>query len=90
VEHYADGDVFDAETPTRYHDGGVAGLYARGPDLPKHFIDLRMSLRRLAKVVRALRTREEFTLSRLAAAKRAYSAKPRPWTGRRLRKPQPA
>ena len=49
-----------------------------------------MSPRRLAKVVHGLRTREEFTLARLAAAKRAYSAKPRPWAGRRFRKPQPA
>jgi len=90
VEHYADGDVFDADAPTRYHDGGVAGLYAWGPDLPRHFIDLGMSPRRLAKVVHGLRTREEFTLARLAAAKRAYSAQPRPWAGRRFRKPQPA
>ena len=90
VEHYADGDVFDAEAPTRYHDGGVAGLYAWGPDLPKHFIDIGMSPRRLARVVRGLRTREEFTLARLLAAKRAYSAQPRPWTGRRFRKPEPA
>ena len=45
MEHYADGDVFDAEAPTRYHDGGVAGLYAWGPDLPKHFIDNGMSPR---------------------------------------------
>jgi hypothetical protein len=90
LEHYADGDVFDADWPTRYHEGGVAGLYAWGPDLPKHFIDTGMSPRRLAKVVRGLRSREEFTLARLIAAKRAYSAKPRPWAGRRFRKPQPA
>ena len=90
VEHYADGDVFDADAPTRYHEGGVAGLYAWGPDLPKHFIDTSMTPGRLAKVVRGLRTREEFTLARLAAAKRAYGAKPRPWAGRRFRKPQPA
>ena len=90
VEHYADGDVFDAAAPTRYHEGGVAGLYAWGPDLPSHFIDIGMSPRRFAKVVRGLRTREEFTLARLLAAKRAYSAKPRPWAGRRFRKPQAA
>jgi hypothetical protein len=90
VEHYADGDVFDADWPTRYHEGGVAGLYAWGPDLPQHFIDTGMSPRRLAKVWRGLRTREEFTLSRLTAAKRTYSAKPRPWTGRPFRKPQAA
>jgi hypothetical protein len=90
VEHYADGDVFDAEAQTRYHEGGVAGLYAWGPDLPKHFIDTGMSPRRLGKVVRGLRSREEFTLARLLAARRAYSAKPRPWAGRRFRKPQPA
>jgi len=90
VEHYADGDIFDADAPTRYREGGIAGLYAWGPDLPQHFIDTRMSPRRLAKVLRGLRTREEFTLARLAAAKRAYSAKPRPWAGRRFRRPQPA
>lgn len=90
VEHYADGDVFDAGAPTRYHDGGVAGLYAWGPDLPAHFIDTGMTPRRLASVIRGLRSRDEFTLARLAAAKRAYSAKPRPWAGRRFRKPQPA
>ena len=44
-----------------------------GADLPKHFIDTGMSPRRLAKVVRGLRSREEFTLARLIAAKRAYS-----------------
>jgi|SRR3954468_234885 catechol-2,3-dioxygenase len=90
VEHYADGDVFDADVPTHYHEGGVAGLYAWGPDLPKHFIDTSLSPQRLAKVVGGLRTREEFTLARLAGAKRAYSAKARPWAGRRFRKPQPA
>jgi hypothetical protein len=89
VEHYADGDVFDADASTRYHDGGVSGLYAWGPDLPKHFIDTSMTPRRLASVVRGLHTRDEFTLARLAAAKRTYSAKPRPWAGRRFRKPQP-
>ena len=49
MEHYADGDVFDAEAPTRYHDGGVAGLYAWGPDLPKHIFDTGMSPRRWQK-----------------------------------------
>lgn len=89
VEHYADGDVFDADAPTRYHQGGVSGLYAWGPDLPRHFIDTGMSPRRVANVVRGLRSREEFTLARLLAAKRAYGAKARPWAGRPFRKPRP-
>lgn len=89
VEHYADGDVFDADAPTRYHQGGVSGLYAWGPDLPRHFIDTGMSPRRVANVVRGLRSREEFTLARLLAAKRAYGAKARPWAGRRFRRPRP-
>ena len=90
VEHYADGDVFDASCPTRFHEADVGGIYAWGPDLPTHFIDTGMSLRRLGKVLRGLRSRSEFTLARLIAAKKTYSGKPRPWAGRAFQKPRPA
>jgi catechol 2,3-dioxygenase-like lactoylglutathione lyase family enzyme len=89
VEHYADGDVFDASCPTRFHEADVGAIYAWGPDLPKHFIDTGMSLRRVGKVLRGLRSRSEFTLARLLAAKRTYSSKPRPWAGRAFHKPKP-
>jgi hypothetical protein len=44
---------------------------------------------RLVKVIRGLRTREEFTLERLLATKRLYSKRPRPWAGRRFVRPRP-
>lgn len=89
VEHYADGDMFDASHPTGYHEAGLPGLYLWGPVLPKHFVDTSMSPGRLARVIRGLRTREEFTLARLLATKRLYSKPPRPWAGRRFVRPRP-
>jgi len=89
VEHYADGDMFDASHPTGFHEAGLPGLYLWGPELPGHFVDTRMTPSRLAKVLRGLRTREEFTLARLLATKRLYSKRPRPWAGRRFVRPRP-
>jgi catechol 2,3-dioxygenase-like lactoylglutathione lyase family enzyme len=34
MEHYADGDVFTADQPTRYHPLDQGGLYSWGDDLP--------------------------------------------------------
>jgi catechol 2,3-dioxygenase-like lactoylglutathione lyase family enzyme len=89
VEHYADGDMFDASHPTGYHEAGLPGLYLWGPVLPPHFVDTSMNVGRLAKVIRGLRTREEFTLQKLLATKRLYSKPPRPWAGRRFVRPRP-
>jgi hypothetical protein len=90
VEHYVDGDVFDAAYPTRWHEASKAGLYLWGPDVPDHFIDMSMTPKRAAEVVHGLRTREEFTLERLLAAKRVFSAKARPWNGKRVHRPRAA
>jgi catechol 2,3-dioxygenase-like lactoylglutathione lyase family enzyme len=89
VEHYVDGDLFDASHPTGYHEAGLPGLYLWGPVLPGHFVDTSMSPARLLRVLRGLRTREEFTVKRLIAAKRLYSRPPRAWAGRRFVRPQP-
>ena len=89
VEHYCDGDMFDAQHPTGFHEGGLAGLYLWGPELPRHFVDTSMTPSRLAKVIRGLRTRAEFTLAQLLATKRLYSQRPRPWAGRRFVRPRP-
>jgi catechol 2,3-dioxygenase-like lactoylglutathione lyase family enzyme len=89
VEQYTDGDMFDASHPTGYHEAGLPGLYLWGPVLPKHFVNTSMSPRRLARVIRGLRTREEFGLGRLLAIKRLYSKPPRPWAGRRFVRPRP-
>jgi hypothetical protein len=89
VEHYTDGDMFDASHPTGYHEAGLAGLYLWGPELPRHFADTTMTPARLARVLRGLRTREGFTLKRLLATRRLYSRPPRPWAGRRFVRPRP-
>jgi len=89
VEHYTDGDMFDASHPTGYHEAGLPGLYLWGPVLPPHFVDTRMNPSRLVKVIRGLGAREEFTLKRLLATKRLYSKRPRPWAGRRFVRPRP-
>jgi catechol 2,3-dioxygenase-like lactoylglutathione lyase family enzyme len=89
VEHYSDGDLFDASYPTGYHEAGLAGLYLWGPLLPPHFVDTSLTPARLARVIRGLRTREEFTVKRLLATKRLYSKAPRPWAGRRFVRPRP-
>lgn len=88
LEHYTDGDVFDASYPTGFHEASKAGLYLWGPDLPDHFIDMAMTPKRAAEVYRGLRTREDFTLKRLLAAKRVFSAKARPWNGRAVHRPR--
>jgi hypothetical protein len=48
-----------------------------------------MSPARLVRVIRGLRTREEFTIKRLLATKRLYSKAPRAWAGRRFVRPRP-
>lgn len=90
VEHYADGDMLDADYPTRFHPTGKAGIYQWGPVMPDHFIDMTPSPALVADVIRGLRTRPDFTLAQLAATGRAFKAPPRPWAGRRFRRPKPA
>lgn len=79
VEHYIDGDMFDATHQTRFHPAGLPGLYKWGPTMPPHFVDNTLSLGRLLAVLRGLWTRDGFTLKLLLAIKRLYSQKPRPW-----------
>jgi catechol 2,3-dioxygenase-like lactoylglutathione lyase family enzyme len=89
VEHYIDGDLFDAQHPTGYHPAGLPGLYKWGPVIPPHFVDTAMSPRRVRKVLQGLRTSAEFTLTTLLAIKRLYSLPPRPWARRPFVRPQP-
>jgi len=90
VEHYADGDVFDATYPTRFHESGKEGLYQWGPDLPAHFIEVRPSLGLLAAVWKGLKSRPEFSLARLASVKKTFDRPARPWSGKPARKPAPS
>jgi hypothetical protein len=89
VEHYADGDVFDASYPTRYHESGKEGLYQWGPDLPDHFIEVKPSLGLLAAIWKGLRSRPGFSLDRLARVKKSFDRPARPWSGKKTQMPEP-
>jgi hypothetical protein len=39
VEHYADGDLFDASVPTSAHAVGKDSLYMWGPAVPQEFME---------------------------------------------------
>lgn len=47
-----------------------------------------MTRKRAAEVVHGLRTREDFTLKRLLAAKKVFSQKARPWHGKAVHRPR--
>lgn len=77
VEHYADGDVYDANHPTHYHLGDRGGLWAWGADVP-------VAVRPrpgLADVLALLRRklRGELNTKLLGGIVKAMSRPPRPW-----------
>ena len=39
VEHYADGDLVNQDTPLGYGPAGHEGLAVWGPDVPKMFLE---------------------------------------------------
>jgi catechol 2,3-dioxygenase-like lactoylglutathione lyase family enzyme len=83
VEHFADGDLFDADYPTGYHPMSKEGLYQWGPLPPPEFINDTLTPRRLLSIVDGLRRRDEFTLRKLLSLKKAMSAPARPRDGLR-------
>ncbi len=77
-EHYADGDLFDADQPTGYHVLNKAGLYQWGPDLPADFVDPGLTPTSVARLLwRA--ARGEVALAPLLAAARSMRAPGRAW-----------
>jgi catechol 2,3-dioxygenase-like lactoylglutathione lyase family enzyme len=53
-EHFADGDLFDAARPTRYHAMSAAGLSQWGPPAPVAFLRPRLGWREVLELVRNL------------------------------------
>ena len=53
-EHFADGDLFDAARPTRYHAMSTAGLAAWGPEVPAAFLRPRLGRHEIWKLLRNL------------------------------------
>ncbi len=65
IEHYADGDLFDANIPTHTTPFSRHGLSQWGPPLPADFIDTSMTARKAAQIVGALAGNSDFTLGKL-------------------------
>jgi catechol 2,3-dioxygenase-like lactoylglutathione lyase family enzyme len=77
LEHYADGDVFDASFETRYHPLDIGGLWAWGDDVPKSMRP-RLSVKQLWSAVLAIK-RGKLSTQMLRMIKHAMSTQPRPW-----------
>ncbi|MFA6300177.1 MAG: VOC family protein [Nocardioides sp.] len=75
VEHYADGDLFDRTLAPGWSEMTVSGLAQWGPPATKDFLGLtaKESLRELAAMPGALRSRNEFDLTRLRGLLKAAS-----------------
>ena len=68
VEHFSDGDMFDAGLQTGWAPFTTSGLYQWGPRITKDFLGIapgRQSLRELRSVIGALRDDNEFNLASL-------------------------
>ena len=76
LEHYADGDLFDASYDTRYHALDMGGLWAWGHDVPD--MAPKMTPKQLVTIVRALRS-GKLTLKTLGMIKGAMGSRARPW-----------
>ena len=77
-EHYADGDLFDADQQPGYHLMDREGLYQWGPDLPDDFIDARLTPRRLWSVLK-IAVNDRARLKRMLALKDSVSKPSRKW-----------
>lgn len=73
VEHFADGDVFDASAPTGHLAFRGSALARWGPPLPRDFVGARPGPALGMKVVRGLLRNDEMSLRKLAATARALA-----------------
>ena len=77
LEHYADGDVFDAEFETRYHPLDMGSLWAWGDDVPPAMRP-RFSLKRMIAAFRAIKS-GKIEPKTLGMLKKAMELPARPW-----------
>lgn len=80
MEHYADGDVFDASYPTNYHSFDASLLWMWGDDLPADF-GPKLSPATLLGVAKNL-VGGRLSLDHLRKLKRSMGQAPRPWLAR--------
>ncbi|MFT4518910.1 MAG: hypothetical protein ACI9JM_001299 [Halioglobus sp.] len=75
-EHYADGDVFNAEHPTTYHPMDPGNVYAWGQDMPTTM--LKPDRKQIMDIVGGL-FKGTITIKWLKSALKATSRPARPW-----------
>lgn len=80
VEHFADGDRFDAASPTGYSELTAASLYQWGPQVPADFEKPRLTPAFLWKAVRNIRRSPELTFRKVRMLLAAIEAPARPWS----------
>ena len=64
-EHYADGDLFDAEAKTGYHLFHAGAQHQWGPDMTDEFKGVTQPGKMLKFILKRLPTKDDLTLSRL-------------------------
>ena len=77
-EHFADGDLFDAARPTRYHAMSTAGLAQWGPPVTSTFLRPRVGLHEILQILRNLPGRSGFGLREMKLMMRAMRSKSLP------------
>ncbi len=77
-EHYADGDLFDASRHAGYQLMDRSGLYQWGPDLPKDFIDTRLTFQRAWKILK-IAFKDKARFRKMLALKKSIEVPGRPW-----------
>ena len=77
-EHFADGDLFDANRPTRYHAMSTAGLAQWGPPVPQAFLRPRLGWHELKQLLRNLLTDSGFGMKELRLMGKALGSRSLP------------
>jgi hypothetical protein len=79
VEHYTDGDKFDETVPVGIHLISRESLYQWGQDMPKDFLDTRLSFGKLIEFLKGLFSGREIGIGKLLELKEVAEKTPRSW-----------
>jgi hypothetical protein len=79
VEHFTDGDVFDADAPTGVSPLSAASLYQWGPNVPGDFEKPKLTPAFVWKVIGNIRRSPELTVKKVRMLLAAIEAPSRPW-----------
>jgi hypothetical protein len=80
VEHFADGDLFDADAPTGVSMLTSSSLYQWGPKVPDDFEKPKLTPAFLWKAFGNIRRSPELTIKKVRMLLAAIDAPARPWT----------